>query len=64
MTLINKKDKIFIAGVKGMVGSAIKRKLIQCGYQNLINTDKSELDLTNPLEHVYLTSPTEVQLRL
>ena len=25
MTLINKKDKIFIAGVKGMVGSAIKK---------------------------------------
>ena len=47
MTLINKKDKIFIAGVKGMVGSAIKRKLIQCGYQNLITPDRSELDLTN-----------------
>ena len=30
--VISKDYKIFIAGHKGMVGSAIKRKLIQYGY--------------------------------
>ena len=32
--LINLKDKFFIAGSKGMVGSAIKRTLIKNGYGN------------------------------
>ena len=36
MTLINKEDKIFIAGGSGMVGSAIIRKLIDLGFRNLI----------------------------
>ena len=31
---INKKSKIFIAGHKGMVGSAIYRKLLKEGYKN------------------------------
>ena len=35
MSLINNKDKIFIAGANGMVGSAIKRKLYECQYINL-----------------------------
>ena len=30
--LINKNEKIFVAGSTGMVGSAIKRKLEQKGY--------------------------------
>ena len=33
--LINNADKIFIAGARGMVGSAIKRKLLSKGYNNL-----------------------------
>ena len=33
--LISKDDKIFIAGHAGMVGSAIKRKLIKKGYKYL-----------------------------
>ena len=45
--LINKKDKIFIAGSRGMVGSAIKRKLSENGYQNLECPSRKELDLTN-----------------
>ena len=44
--LINKADKIFIAGVKGMVGSAIKRKLIEKGYKNLECPTRDKLDLT------------------
>ena len=47
MLLINKKDKIFIAGAKGMVGSAIKRKLKEYHYENLECPSREELDLTN-----------------
>ena len=44
---INKKSKIFIAGHKGMVGSAITRLLIQKGYKNLILKSREELSLLN-----------------
>ncbi len=43
--LIDKDDKIFIAGHKGMVGSAIYRKLVNDGYENIIFVSKNELDL-------------------
>lgn len=39
------KDKIYIAGHQGMVGSAIVRLLTKLGYHNLITADRSELDL-------------------
>ena len=45
--MINKKSKIYVAGHKGLVGSAIIRKLKQRGYKNLITIDKKKLDLTN-----------------
>jgi len=38
-------NKIYIAGHRGMVGSAITRKLKQQGYKNLINYTSAELDL-------------------
>ncbi|UGV40294.1 GDP-L-fucose synthase [Methanococcoides orientis] len=41
------KSKIYVAGHRGMVGSAIKRKLESKGYTNLITRTHSELDLTN-----------------
>ena len=44
---INKKDKIFIAGHLGMVGSAIVRDLIKKGYNNLLTQTRKELDLLN-----------------
>ena len=47
MSLIKKTQKIFIAGSKGMVGSAIKRKLDKDGYSNLICPSRDELDLKN-----------------
>ena len=40
-------SKIYIAGHRGMVGSAIKRKLESKGYTNLITRTRNELDLTN-----------------
>lgn len=44
---MNPKSKIYIAGHRGMVGSAIKRKLESKGYSNLIFRTRSELDLTS-----------------
>lgn len=40
-----KHKKIFIAGHKGMVGSAIRRNLEQSGFTNLVLKDLAELDL-------------------
>ena len=39
------KDKIYIAGHQGMVGSAIVRLLTKLGYHNLLTVDRRELDL-------------------
>lgn len=39
------KDKIFVAGHKGMVGSAIVRRLEKEGYSNIITRTSKELDL-------------------
>tara|TARA_B100002019_G_scaffold265048_1_gene254303 strand:+ start:186 stop:1178 length:993 start_codon:yes stop_codon:yes gene_type:complete len=45
MKLINKSDQIFIAGHKGMVGSAIKKLLKKRNYNNLLTPSRCELDL-------------------
>lgn len=42
---MNTNDKIYVAGHKGMVGSAITRKLQQEGYTRLIQRSSTELDL-------------------
>ena len=44
---MNVKDKIFIAGHRGMVGSAILRLLKKEGYSNIITKTSRELDLRN-----------------
>ena len=44
---MNKQTKIYIAGHKGMVGSAIWRVLTKKGYKNLIGKNSSALDLRN-----------------
>ena len=43
--MMDKNAKIYIAGHRGMVGSAIKRALKNSGYANLICKTKEELDL-------------------
>jgi len=43
---MNTSDKIYIAGHRGMVGSAIVRQLKDKGYTNLITRTSAELDLT------------------
>jgi len=45
--MINLKSKIYVAGHKGLVGSAILRKLYKRGYKKIITENKSKLDLTN-----------------
>ena len=45
-----KDSKIYVAGHKGMVGSAILRELTKQGYTNIITRTHSELDLTRQLE--------------
>jgi GDP-L-fucose synthase len=42
---MDKKDKIYIAGHRGMVGSAIMRRLVAAGFTNFVTRSSSELDL-------------------
>jgi GDP-L-fucose synthase len=44
---MDKESKIYIAGHKGMVGSALMRKLLKEGYRNLLFRTSKELDLRN-----------------
>ena len=44
---MNLNDKIYIAGHRGLVGSAIVRQLESRGFTNLIMRTHKELDLTN-----------------
>lgn len=43
--MMNKNDKIYIAGHRGMVGSAIMRQLEALGFQHIIFRTSAELDL-------------------
>jgi GDP-L-fucose synthase len=44
---LEKESKVYVAGHRGMVGSAIVRKLTSLGYTNLITRTSAELDLRN-----------------
>ncbi|MFC5281980.1 GDP-L-fucose synthase [Pedobacter alpinus] len=46
---MEKSSKIYVAGHRGMVGSAIVRKLEKEGYQNIITRTSKELDLRNQI---------------
>ncbi len=43
--MMDKKGKIYVAGHRGMVGSAIVRELVRQGYTNIVTRTRSELDL-------------------
>lgn len=45
--MMEKTDKIYVAGHRGLVGSAIVRNLESKGYTNIIGRTHRELDLTN-----------------
>lgn len=42
---MNKNSRIFIAGHRGLVGSAIHRELVRLGYANILTRTREELDL-------------------
>lgn len=44
---MEKSAKIYIAGHRGMVGSAMQRKLVSEGFENIITRTSAELDLRN-----------------
>ena len=45
--MINRKSKIFVTGHKGLVGSAVVRRLKYFGYKKILTIDKKKLDLKN-----------------
>jgi GDP-L-fucose synthase len=64
---MKKTDRIFIAGHRGLVGSALVRNLESNGYQNLVLRNRQELDLLNQsavhhffsrekIDHVFLVA--------
>jgi GDP-L-fucose synthase len=44
---MEKSSKIFVAGHRGMVGSAIIRKLVKEGFTNIVTRSSAEMDLRN-----------------
>ena len=48
--MFNLQSKIYVAGHKGLVGSAIVRQLKKKGYKKIIFEDRIKLDLTNQLK--------------
>ena len=53
-------SKVYIAGHRGLVGSAIYRKLKAEGYQNIITRTSRELDLRNQEAVASFFIPTKV----
>ena len=47
---MEKNSKIFVAGHRGLVGSALVKALRKKGYSNLVFRTHAELDLTNSIE--------------
>ena len=48
--MIKFNSKIYVAGHKGLVGSAIIRKLKEKGYKKILTVDRKKLDLTNQIK--------------
>ena len=45
--MISKKSKIFVTGHRGLVGSAVIRRLDYYGYENILTVEKNKIDLRN-----------------
>src|SRR6266480_1789777 len=50
---MDKSEKIFVAGHRGMVGSALVRRLKSEGFSNLLVRDRSKLDLKNAVTEFF-----------
>ena len=59
--MMDKNAKIYVAGNRGMVGSAIVRELQRQGYTNIITRTHKELDLTrqDAVEEFFLQEKPE-----
>lgn len=59
--MMDKEAKIYVAGHRGMVGSAIVRELNRQGYQNIVTRTHAELDLTDQkaVEEFFATEKPE-----
>ncbi|MFD2035789.1 GDP-L-fucose synthase family protein [Belliella marina] len=60
--MISKDSKIFIAGHRGMVGSAVWNALVDNGYKNLLGANSKDLDLRNQLEVEYFFAREKPQV--
>lgn len=49
MSMLGKESKIYVAGHRGLVGSAIWKNLKSRGYENLVGKSHQELDLTSEI---------------
>ena len=47
MQIMDKSDKIFVAGYRGMVGSALMRRLEAEAFSNVVTRERAQLDLTD-----------------
>ncbi|MEJ1418143.1 MAG: GDP-L-fucose synthase [Candidatus Sedimenticola sp. (ex Thyasira tokunagai)] len=58
---MNKNDKIYVAGHRGLVGSAIVRQLKAAGFSNLLTRTHSELELVDQsqVKHFFETEEPE-----
>ena len=63
--LINQDDRFFVAGHRGMAGSAICRALQRSGYEHLLTASRDQLDLLDlqAVQHWFVENkPTVVVL--
>ena len=47
IVIMNKSDRIYVAGHRGMVGSAIVRALNNAGFENILTATRKDVDLTS-----------------